>query len=201
MKKTLAIVLALVMTMTMLLGLTGCGKPKPEDEVKTMFDLYAAAVTSENIENYMACIDSGSAEININSIKAAMQNMFDNYDLKATVDEIKINKIDETSATVTVTLKYENIGETAYVDNRVTGIYELTKKGENWLISNSTLQSVEYLDGQQVANEDITYSVPIEEVENASETDDTTTEQPTEQPTEATTTTTQAAAPEEAPAE
>ena len=191
MKKVLSAILSVMIVFGMMLGVTGCGAASsPEKSIEKFFNNYAVAITTENITDYMACIDAGSSEINITAIRTAMENVFQTYDLAASIENVVVNKVDETSATATVTIKYENRGVIPYVDNRVVGIYELVKKDDKWLITSSTMQSVEYLDGTPASIDDLMYSVPADEandgelqgVSEESETTESTTTTTTQPP-------------------
>ena len=92
-----------------------------------------------------------------------MSGIFERYDLSATVEKLSVLNISDDTANVNVTIRYENRGDRPYVDNRVTGNYILIKKDGRWTITNSTIRSVEYLNGKSVSDGDATYTVPAEE--------------------------------------
>ena len=142
--------------------LSGC-KDKGERELIKFFGRFTASITNEDIGAYMSCIDNGSAEIDTTVVRASMSGIFERYDLSATVEKLSILNISDDTANVNVTIRYENRGERPYVDNRVTGNYILIKKDGRWTITNSTIRSVEYLNGKSVSDGDATYTVPAEE--------------------------------------
>lgn len=166
--RIIAAVLAVILIISSLFALAGCGKEKePKDPIVAMFDNYVAAITAEDIDAYMDCVDKGSAEINIDTIKASMNRVFDEYDISAKVYNLEITERTDTSAIATATIEYINEGDNAYIDNRVTGEYKLSFKNDKWVITGSTMKSIEYLDGTIISESDATYTVPDSSASNS----------------------------------
>lgn len=153
---------SVILILSSLFALAGCGKTEPKDPVVKLFDDYAAAISAEDIDAYMDCIDRGSGEINIDTIKASMKNVFERYDIDAKITDISITNRTDTSALATVTIEYINTGDNVYIDNRVTGEYKLSFKNDKWVITSSIMKSVTYLDGTVVSKSDATYIEPDE---------------------------------------
>jgi hypothetical protein len=101
------------------------------------------AMNAEDIQRYMATIHPGSPSYQ--TTEQSLPQIFEYFDLKATVTDLAIVSRTSTEIQVSFTLTTVKLQGPAFRDNRIKGIFFLRQDNGQWKIYNQTIQNVEYL--------------------------------------------------------
>ena len=114
-----------------------------EGEVTAVIYENLAAHNAEDIERYMATVHSrfpGRAEM-----RETLEQMYATYDLKATVEGVKVIELSKNEAEVSFVLITKKVRGPAFRDNRIKGTFILRKEGDGWVLVNQEIDTIEYL--------------------------------------------------------
>lgn len=131
--------LALLISAVVLLSFTGCLPKKSDNDVLAAVKKNIDAMNTENIEEYMSVIDTPNYE----EMKATVQSLFDAYDLKVEVSDLKVKKQTDTEAEVSCTQITKKVSGPEFKDNKTKAVHYLKKVDGNWKIYKTDVISVE----------------------------------------------------------
>lgn len=126
-------------------GLIANVKPtETDDEITSVIYKNLNAAENKDIQSYMATIHEQS-EVYAPT-KQAMQQMFDTYDLKCELKDVKVIEKSDQEAKVEYVQITKKLNGPAFRNNKLTGIHILKKSDGKWKIYNSETKNIEYLD-------------------------------------------------------
>lgn len=130
-------------------GLPACNRVKvsPEEE-KVLLDTVrenVAAMEKEEIDAFIGTIHSESPQFN--DTYDVAQGLFEKFQLKYTLSDLKVVGRDKGSARVSFTQRTEKVGGDApFKNNTVSGVYELKQEDGRWKIFGTVSSKVVQID-------------------------------------------------------
>ena len=124
------------------IGLLGCGQKggsSPEEVIMKN----AEYMEKEDMSGVKSTIDHDSP--NYDASLNTIQFLFDNYDLKYTIESIEIIEQSENEAKIKYVQLTTKVNGPAFKDNRYTGIHTLKKKDDGWKIYSTEQLNIEFL--------------------------------------------------------
>ncbi len=119
-------------------------KLSDEQSIKNFIKLNLEYTQSEDVEAVLSqtdCTTNNCAEF-----KSTMQNLFETYDLKYELINVKIKDITSNKAEVIITQKTTKLNGPEFRDNQGEFLHTLIKIDNNWKFKNTKVNKVEYLD-------------------------------------------------------
>jgi hypothetical protein len=129
------------------LFLVGCGAPR--SKVASDADILATinenliAMQREDADATMATIDESSPAYA--STKDMLGVIFNQYDLKYELSDLKVIEKNSREAKVSFTQVTRKVSGPEFQDNKITGVHTLHFKDGKWKIFGSTITSTEHL--------------------------------------------------------
>jgi ketosteroid isomerase-like protein len=111
----------------------------PEDVVNANLKY----MNDENLSGVMSTIHSKSNVYSVTEDFA--EKLFENYDLKYTIEQMEVTEQTETSAVVNFTQVTEKINGPDFKNNRITGQHIIKKEDDSWKIFLTQIYNTEYL--------------------------------------------------------
>lgn len=139
--KKIASLLAILMIFSVLL--VGC-KSDGEKEVISLIKKNLEYFNEEDIDGYINTISSESPVYE--PTKIAIEQAFELYDLKVTLDKIEVLEIDDEIAKVQVTQTTKKEEGPEFKNNKTIAVHTLIKTEDGWKVSNSDIKNIEYID-------------------------------------------------------
>jgi ketosteroid isomerase-like protein len=125
--------------------ISGCGpKTETDDEITSVIYKNLNAMENKDIQSYMATIHEQS--VIYAPTKQAVQQVFDTYDLKCELKDVKVIEKSDQEAKVKFVQITKKINGPAFRNNKLTGIHILKKSDGKWKIYNSETKNIEHLD-------------------------------------------------------
>jgi hypothetical protein len=122
-------------------------RPPASDEEALILSIVLAnveALESEDIDGAMSTVDPESAAYA--STRDFTASIFELYDLSYEMSELNVTSRSDTEASVHFVQVTRKLSGPDFRDNRVEGEHTLRKVGGVWLISDSRIDSIDYLD-------------------------------------------------------
>lgn len=141
----------------LLLGTMGCStksnaKPKEsnvEKEVKQALEGNVEAFNKEDLDGYLDTLSSKVYSYEIS--KKTTKQMFEAFDLKASLKKVKVLSYSDKYATVEVKQETKSkMKNEHYTDNVTEAVHTLDKEGEKWRIKSTSIKSIKTLDGKEI---------------------------------------------------
>ncbi|WP_459503365.1 hypothetical protein [Bacillus sp. C1] len=141
----------------LLLGTMGCStksnaKPKEsnvEKEVKQTLEDNTEAFNQEDLDKYLDTLSSKVYSYEIS--KKTTKQIFEAFDLKASLKKVKVLSYSDKYATVEVKQETKSKRKNEhYTDNVTEAVHTLDKEGEKWKIKSTSIKSIKTLDGKEI---------------------------------------------------
>lgn len=115
-------------------------------------DIYNSidAASDKNITGYMGVFDQTNSDF-YNKIKDAMQDSFNQYDIKFNLEDSNITNKTDKDTTVEYTLTSIKKRESDYKNNKIKGVYHFRKINDQWKVFKIDIKSTEQLDDKLIA--------------------------------------------------
>jgi len=113
------------------------------EAAKSVFRANVKALNEENLDAYMATLDSGSS--GFEQTRALIQNLFETYDLRYEIDAIEVVEASTETIKLRVTQSTKKISGPAFNNNQLVAIHTLRKRNGEWKISETEVKDVEAL--------------------------------------------------------
>jgi len=116
----------------------------PEQSIKNFIKFNLEYTQNEDIEGVLSqtdCTTNNCAEF-----KSTMEKLFETYDLKYELINIKFKNITSNEAEVIVTQKTTKLNGPEFRDNQGEFLHTLIKVDKSWKFKNTKINKVEYLD-------------------------------------------------------
>ncbi|MBO1627698.1 hypothetical protein COE15_12550 [Bacillus cereus] len=146
--------------MVFALGISGCGvEKKKEDEnakaKKEVEKVISDQVKAFNQKDTDAYMKTYSKDIFVyDAIKEENENLLDEYDVKITIDRMKVLSINDKYATIEAKTTAKNKDKSVeYTDNVVKTRFVLEKEKDKWVITSQGMLTAETLDGESLLKE------------------------------------------------
>lgn len=122
-------------------------KEKEKGAIEQLIKNNAEFFQKEDLESYIGTLDPTSPEIE--NTRAMMVELFENYDLKLTIESTRILKISENKADVEVVQVTSKVSGGDFRDNKINIVHNLKKVDGAWKISGSKTIKIDYFDQPQ----------------------------------------------------
>ena len=136
------------MPFIILLGvlIVGCTGSNSENDTQILAAITAnlKAMEREDIEATMATIDPSSSGYEMT--KEMINVIFEQYDLKYELSDLKVIKRTDKEAEVGFTQITRKVTGPEFRNNKITGVHVLRKSDGAWKIFSSQIKTTEYLD-------------------------------------------------------
>ncbi|MDP8254763.1 MAG: hypothetical protein P9M14_03355 [Candidatus Alcyoniella australis] len=134
--------LALTAVLAAALLLFGCGVDEGvQSQIVLFLEQNAQHAGQENIEDYMGDLSSDNVQRDTTRDRAA--ELFEDYDLSYTLDEVVVLKADADRAEVSVKQSTRKVaGDEPFNDNQVELVYTLVRQDGAWKIQDSRVKSI-----------------------------------------------------------
>jgi hypothetical protein len=103
------------------------------------------ALNNEDLEGAMRTISPESASYD--ATREMTTQLFRDYDIKYTLESYKVLSITPEQAKVEIVQVTRNQNDMPFNDNRMTAIHELRPYQGQWKIYNTTIENIDYLNG------------------------------------------------------
>ncbi len=144
---TAAVVLSLAIVACSSNSASGSGKTvtssSSDDPIATMRQNLDAAA-NEDLDAYMATLDPRGPLYN--ATETMMREVFANYDLKYELTDIKVVEKTDSEVKVQATQVTRKVRGPAFRDNKLVAVHTLRRTNGVWLLYDSEIKSIEYLD-------------------------------------------------------
>jgi hypothetical protein len=112
-----------------------------EAELKAMMDAQIDAMNKEDVSAYLATIDPSSPAYE--PTKSSMEQLFKQYDLKATLHSCEMVSEKEGEAKIRTVISTEKVEGPDFQDNKITAVHTVLKKEGKWVLSTSEIENIE----------------------------------------------------------
>jgi predicted small lipoprotein YifL len=102
------------------------------------------AMENEDVDATMATIDENSP--GYQSTKDLIKVIFEQYDLKYELSDLKVIEKNKNEAKVSFTQVTRKVSGPEFRDNKITGVHTLRLSRGKWKIFNSVVKTTDYLD-------------------------------------------------------
>jgi tetratricopeptide (TPR) repeat protein len=117
--------------------------PDPRREIIAVLREHISAHNDEDVDRYMATLHSDAP--NYSATRRTLKEMYDMFDLRATLRDVKVIEVKRDTARVSFVLTTKKVRGPAFQDNRVEGEFILKKEKGRWKLFNQKVDNVEYL--------------------------------------------------------
>lgn len=117
---------------------------KPDDAIKKLLRTHVQATNQENLSDLLATLDSTCSDYPKQA--AMMPNIFDQFDLKYSLENFKVLSATENEAEVAITLCTEKIEGPTFRNNRVKQLLKINKTENGWQMCSGKMMTIQYLD-------------------------------------------------------
>jgi PBP1b-binding outer membrane lipoprotein LpoB len=117
-------------------------KEKEKAAIEQLIKNNAEFFQKEELDAYIGTLDPASPEIE--NTRAMMIELFENYDLKLTIESTRILKMSENKADVEVEQVTSKVSGPDFADNRTKIVHQLKKVDGAWKISGSKPIKIDY---------------------------------------------------------
>ncbi|MDP4088711.1 MAG: zinc ribbon domain-containing protein [Bacillota bacterium] len=121
----------------------------PSDGIRSVIALNLAAMQEENMDKYLSTIYVTDGQIE--ATKDSLKKVFDNYDLRYTIESLTTLSTSSNDAQVEVVMLTEKFKGPDFRNNRTTTIHHLKKINGQWKIYKSDIKNVQYLNDEKSA--------------------------------------------------
>jgi hypothetical protein len=104
------------------------------------------ALNNEDIVGAMKAISPESPSYD--ATKEITLQLFKDYEIKYTLESYKVLSLTPEKATVEIVQTTQNYNDMPFNDNRMTAIHELRPYQGQWKIYNTTIENIDYLNGE-----------------------------------------------------
>ena len=123
----------------------GCSKKNEDDSgITSVVYENMKFAQNEDIENFMATIHDQAPKYA--STEKQIKQAFNKYDMKYTMEGVKVIEKSDQNATVKFFQKAEKINGPAFRNYKVVGVHILKKSGGKWKIYSTSIEKLDYLD-------------------------------------------------------
>jgi hypothetical protein len=105
------------------------------------------ALNNEDIDGAMAAISPDSPSFS--ATRDLTLQLFRDYDIKYKLESYKVQSITPEKALVEIVQVTINTNDMPFDDNRMTAIHELRPYNGQWKIYNTTIENIDYLNGEK----------------------------------------------------
>jgi hypothetical protein len=124
----------------------GCGKSggaSSDADILAAINENLTAMEREDVNATMATIDENSP--GYATTKDLIKVIFDEYDLKYEISDLKVVEKKGNEAKVSFTQVTRKVSGPEFRDNKITGLHTLRYTGGKWRIFDSAVQTTDYL--------------------------------------------------------
>jgi ketosteroid isomerase-like protein len=122
-------------------------KEKEKAAIEQLIKSNAEFFQKEELDAYIGTLDPTSPEIE--NTRAMMVELFENYDLKLTIESTRILKMSDNKADVEVVQVTSKVNGGEFRDNRINIVHQLKKIDGAWKITGSKTIKIDYFDQPQ----------------------------------------------------
>ncbi len=124
----------------------GCASGRQENDAQILGIITAnlKAMEREDVDATMATIDPSSSGFEMT--KEMIKVIFEQYDLKYELSDLKVIKRSDKEAEVGFTQVTRKVAGPDFRNNKITGVHILRMKDGAWRIFSSQIKTTEYLD-------------------------------------------------------
>ncbi|HSW59522.1 MAG TPA: hypothetical protein VLJ60_01920 [bacterium] len=122
-------------------------KEKEKAAIEQLIKNNAEFFQKEELDAYIGTLDPTSPEIE--NTRAMMVELFENYDLKLTIESTRILKMSDNKADVEVVQVTSKVNGGEFRDNRINIVHQLKKIDGAWKITSSKTIKIDYFDQPQ----------------------------------------------------
>ncbi|HMN48179.1 MAG TPA: hypothetical protein PKD67_03510 [Ignavibacteriaceae bacterium] len=130
--------------------ITNCSSKKGYYTPESLIKANAEFMNDKNLEGVMSTIHPESP--NYPAVETMAKTIFDRYDLKYTIESIKVLEENDNEAKVEFTQLTKKIKGPEFKDNRTTGIHTLKKDGDSWKIYSTEMTKLTLLDKNETGS-------------------------------------------------
>jgi hypothetical protein len=134
----------LLMICAIIFGCGGQVKPTSDADIMAAVSDNLKAMEREDVDATMATIDETSP--GYQSTKDLIKIIFEQYDLKYELSDLKVTEKKDKEAKVSFTQVTRKVSGPEFRDNKINGVHTLRLVGGKWKIFNSVVTNTEYLD-------------------------------------------------------
>jgi hypothetical protein len=121
-----------------------------EEQLKEAININLNTLEQEDLKGYMATLIIPSDQTS--QTKETYKKIFEDYDLKYTIENIKVLTTDNEDAQVEVVQLTKKLQGIDFADNRITAIHHLKQNNGQWKIFHTDLKNIEYIKENTVVN-------------------------------------------------
>lgn len=114
-----------------------------EEQLKKTINLNLTTLEAEDLERHLATLIVPSDQIS--QTKETFKRLFEEFDLKYTIESIKVLTTDNEDAQVEVVQLTKKVQGLDFADNRVTAIHHLKQNNGQWKIFKTDAINIEYI--------------------------------------------------------
>jgi ketosteroid isomerase-like protein len=148
--KGLGIISLLMMFMLLTTACNVMGKDNTEAELQKVLEDNAKAMNNKDLNSYMNSIAKEANPNGYEQTKITMEQIFEKYDLEATVKNFNVVSVSEDSAIAIVEVEQDTINKdtnsATFKNNRVIAEHTLVKESNQWKIKSTLLKSRKEID-------------------------------------------------------
>ena len=133
-----------VCSMLCIIASLGCPQQGQDEAIIGVVKANLSAMEREDIEGVKQTIDSSSPAFDMTMDMT--ESIFQQYDLKYSLESIKVIEIKDSRARVRFIQVTEKTSGPAFRNNRLTGIHTLEKIQGTWVIITTEIVDIQYLD-------------------------------------------------------
>ena len=122
-------------------------KEKEKAAIEQLIKSNAEFFQKEELDAYIGTLDPTSPEIE--NTRAMTVELFENYDLKLTIESTRILKMSDNKADVEVEQVTSKVSGPDFADNRTKIVHQLKKVDGAWKISSSKPIKIDYFNEEQ----------------------------------------------------
>ena len=116
----------------------------PDAELKKLMLTHINTTNEENLSGVLATMDSSCPDYPQQS--ALLPNLFEQFDLKYTLEEFQVLTQSEQEATIGFTLCTEKLDGPNYRNNRIQQMVKVNKTEQGWKLCSGKIMMIQYLD-------------------------------------------------------
>ena len=141
-------ILIIMVIFSVLMSLSfSSSKEKEKAAIEQLIKNNAEFFQKEDLESYIGTLDPTSPEIE--NTRAMMVELFENYDLKLTIESTRILKMSDNKADVEIVQTTSKVSGGEFRDNRINIVHQLKKIDGAWKITSSKTIKIDYFDQPQ----------------------------------------------------
>ena len=124
--------------------LSGSALANPKQDIENTIKTHVETTNAENLTGVLSTLDSKCPDYPQQA--AMMPNLFEQFDLKYSLEKLTILNTDETTATVTLTICTEKQAGPAFRNNRIQQLVTLNNTNNGWKLCSGKIMNIQYLD-------------------------------------------------------